>query len=111
MTARYDGIADPFDLIAVKQRIDPEVVDQVAMAVLLCQDAAKRGAAPVSMASTVPGTSSSTAIWRGWRREVPGAGEGRIQRGAGDGAGAVARIRAAAYCCPVGAEGLLGAAA
>lgn len=64
MGARYTGVGDMFDLIVVKQRIDPEVVDQVALAVLMCLDAAKRGAAPTTMSNTLTEhLLTSVAIW------------------------------------------------
>lgn len=64
MGARYTGITDMFDLIAVKQRIEPEIVDQLSMAALITLDAAKRGAAPAGMANTLTEhLLTSVAIW------------------------------------------------
>lgn len=64
MGARYSGVGDMFDLIAAKQRIDPDTVDQLATAVLLALDAAKRGAAPPGMANTLTEhLLTSIAIW------------------------------------------------
>jgi hypothetical protein len=64
MGAMYTGVSNPFDLIAVKQRIDPEIVDQVALAVLLALDAAHRSAAPAPVANTLTEhLLTSVAIW------------------------------------------------
>lgn len=64
MSAKYTGVVNPLDLIAVKRRIEPELADQIAMAVLLCLDAAKRGAAPPAMANTLTEhLLTSIAIW------------------------------------------------
>ena len=64
MGARYTGLGDMFDLIAVKQRIDPDVVYDVSMAVWLALDAAKRGAAPAGAANTLTEhLLTSAAIW------------------------------------------------
>jgi hypothetical protein len=64
MAGNYSGVGDLFDLIAVKQRIDPEIVDQVALAVLLALDAARRSAAPAPVANTLTEhLLTSVAIW------------------------------------------------
>lgn len=64
MVRTYTGVGDMFDLIAVKQRIEPDVVDHVALAVLLALDAAKRGLAPAPMANTLTEhLLTSVAIW------------------------------------------------
>ncbi|MBY0242953.1 MAG: hypothetical protein K2X55_26955, partial [Burkholderiaceae bacterium] len=64
MGGRYTGVGDVFDLLAAKQRLDPETVDQVALAVLLALDAAKRAAAPAAVANTLTEhLLTSAAIW------------------------------------------------
>jgi hypothetical protein len=64
MGGRYTGISNIFDLIEAKQRIDPEVQDQLALAVLLALDAAKRAAAPAAVANTLTEhLLTSAAIW------------------------------------------------
>lgn len=64
MNARYTGPASAFDLIAVKQRIDADTCDQLAMVMLLALDAAKRGAAPAPVANTLTEhLLTSVAIW------------------------------------------------
>ena len=64
MGARYSGVSNMFDLIAAKQRIDTDTVDQLAMAVLLALDAAKRGVAPPGMANTLTEhLLTSVAVW------------------------------------------------
>jgi hypothetical protein len=64
MSSGYTGIGDMFDLIAVKQKVDPDDVYNVQMAVLLALDAAKRGAAPAGMANTLTQhLLTSIAIW------------------------------------------------
>lgn len=64
MAGNYTGVGDMFDLIAVKQRIEPEIVDQVVMAVLLALDAAHRRAAPPAVANTLmEHLLTSAAVW------------------------------------------------
>lgn len=64
MNARYTGATGAFDLIAVKQRIDADTCDQLAMAMLLALDAAKRGAAPAPVANTLTEhLLTSVAVW------------------------------------------------
>lgn len=64
MASNYTGVGDMFDLIAVKQRIDPDDVYSVELAVLLALDAAKRGAAPAPVANTLTEhLATSAAIW------------------------------------------------
>lgn len=64
MSSHYTGIADPLDLLAAKRRIDADTVDQLALAVLLALDAAKRSAAPASVANTLTEhLLTSVAIW------------------------------------------------
>ena len=64
MAGNYTGVGDLFDLIAVKQRIEPDIVDQVSLAVLLALDAAHRSAAPAPVANTLTEhLLTSVAIW------------------------------------------------
>lgn len=64
MNGRYTGIADPLELLAAKRLIDADTVDQLALAVLLALDAAKRSAAPASVANTLTEhLLTSAAMW------------------------------------------------
>lgn len=64
MTSNYVGVGSALDLIALKRCIDADTVDQLALAVLLALDAAKRGAAPAAVANTLTEhLLTSVAIW------------------------------------------------
>jgi hypothetical protein len=64
MGGRYAGITNPLDLLEAKQKIDPETVDLLSLAVLLALDAAKRAAAPAAVANTLTEhLLTSAAIW------------------------------------------------
>lgn len=64
MTDKQTYIANPLDVLAAKRLIEPEDVDKIAMLVLIALDAAKRGAAPASLANTLTEQLlTSAAIW------------------------------------------------
>lgn len=64
MGSMYSGLSNPLDLLAVKQKLQPEDVYAVRLAVLLALDAAKRSAAPAAVANTLTEhLLTSIAIW------------------------------------------------
>lgn len=57
-------ILNPLDVLGAKQRIEPEDVDKIALAVLVSLDAAKRGEAPASLSNTLTEhLLASAAVW------------------------------------------------
>ena len=64
MGAHQTYLTNPRDVLAAKRLIEPEDVDKIAMLVLISLDAAKRGAAPASLANTLTEhLLASAAIW------------------------------------------------
>ncbi|KQQ40447.1 hypothetical protein ASF61_06750 [Duganella sp. Leaf126] len=64
MGARHTFVANPLDVLAAKRLIEPEDVDRIALLVLIALDAAKRGAAPASLANTLTEhLLTSAALW------------------------------------------------
>lgn len=64
MGARDTYLANPLDLLAAKRLIEADDVDKIALLVLVALDAAKRGAAPASLANTLTEQLlTSAAIW------------------------------------------------
>lgn len=64
MGANPKYLANPLDVLVAKRLVEPEDVDKIAMLVLISLDAAKRGAAPASLANTLTEQLlTSAAIW------------------------------------------------
>lgn len=64
MANRQTYIANPLEVLAARRKIEKEDADKIAMLVLVALDAAKRGAAPASLANTLTEQLlTSAAVW------------------------------------------------